>query len=117
MTVPGCSATAAASLVLAAVAGAAASYGLVRLATGDACSDGFPSQGFVRALSVTAIMSALGAVYLALLVRSWINERGRRACAAGAEAMGILGLVVGALAFLPSVGLLLLAQSFPLCVD
>lgn len=117
MTVPGCGAMAVASLVLAVLAGAAVSYGFIRIVGGDACGDGFPSQGLVRALSLTGIMSALGAVYLALIVRSWINERGRRACSAGAETMGILGLVVGALAFLPAVGLLLLAQSYPLCTD
>ncbi len=117
MTVPGCGAMAAASLMLAVLAGAVVSYGVMRIVSGDACGDGFPSQGLVRALSLTGIISALGAVYLALLVRSWVNERGRRACAAAAETMGVLGLVVGALAFLPAIGLLLLAQSFPLCTD
>ena len=100
---------AALSLMLAAVAGAVVFYGFHRMA-GDCWAASFPSQGYFRGLAVVGLVSAAGAMILALAV-------GPRTRSSGAQAASVIGFAIGALSLLGALGLLLMAQSFPLCVD
>ena len=95
--------------MLAVLAGAVVIYGWHRV-TGDCWAASFPSQGYCSGLAVVGLVSAAGAVSLAVAV-------GPRTRSSGAQVSSILGFVVGALSLLGAVGLLLMAQSFPLCVD
>lgn len=106
---PGHRTAAALSLALAALAGAVVVYGFHRMA-GDCWAASFPSQGYFRGLAVAGLVIAAGAMGLALAV-------GPRTRSSGAQAASVIGFAIGALSLLGAVGLLLMAQSFPLCVD
>ena len=89
---------------------------LVRLLGGDSCSERFPSQNAFRALSLMG-SCAPSAPCTSRCSCGPSSTGGVAWRAPGAETMGVLGLVVGVLSLLPAVGLLLIAQSFPLCTD
>jgi hypothetical protein len=100
---------AALSLVLAALAGAVVIYGFHRMA-GDCWAASFPSAGYFRGLAAVGLVSAAVAMALGWAV-------GPRTRSSGAQAASVFGFAIGALSALGALGLLLIAQSFPLCVD
>jgi len=100
---------AALSLVLAALAGAVVIYGWVRI-TGDCWAAGFPSAGYFRALAAVGLVSAAAAIAL-----GWAT--GSRTRSSGALTASIFAFVFGAVFALGAIGLLVLAQAFPLCSD
>lgn len=100
---------AALSLVLAALAGAVVFYGWMRIA-GDCWAAGFPSAGYFRGLAAAGLVSAAGAMALGWAAAS-------RTRSSGALTAGTFAYVFGAVFALAAIGLLLLAQTFPLCTD
>ncbi len=101
-------ATAPLALTLAALAGAVVIFGWVRLG-GDCWAAGFPSAGYFRGLGVAGLVIAAAAMGIAWAAGS--RARG------GALAASVCAFVLGAVFALGAAGLVLIAQSFPLCTD
>ena len=97
------------SLMFTALAGGVVVYGWQRLG-GDCWSSGFPSAGSTRLLGIAGLVSAAAAMAL-----GW--AAGSRTRPSGALMASIVAFVFGAVFARGAIGLLLLAQSFPLCVD
>ncbi|MGE3233316.1 MAG: hypothetical protein AB7O78_06280 [Thermoleophilia bacterium] len=78
--------------------------------TSDCWSAGFPSAGSIRALGVVGLVSAAAAMALGYTA-------GSRTRSGGALTASILAFVLGAVFAPAAIGLLLLAQAYPLCTD
>jgi hypothetical protein len=95
--------------MLTALAGGVVVYGWQRLG-GDCWSSSFPSAGSTRLLGIAGLVSAAAAMVL-----GW--AAGSRTHSSGARAASIVAFVLGAVIALGAIGLVLLAQAFPLCTD
>ena len=101
-------ATAPLALTLTALAAAVVIFGWVRLG-GDCWAADFPSAGYFRGLGVAGFVFAATAMGVA-----W--TAGSRARGGALEAR-VCAFVFGAVFAVGAVGLLLMAQAFPLCTD